>query len=98
MQSNAAIVGLGFVGRAHLEALRRLGISVQGVLGSTPERSKSAGESLHLPRAYSSLDELAADASVHVVHSLHPERPATFRKPVNCCARARTSSVRSHWL
>jgi len=72
MQSNAAIVGLGFVGRAHLEALRRLGISVQGVLGSTPERSKSAGESHHLPRAYSSLAELVADASVHVVHLCTP--------------------------
>ncbi|MGB9435849.1 MAG: Gfo/Idh/MocA family oxidoreductase [Candidatus Acidiferrum sp.] len=72
MQPNAAIVGLGFVGRAHLEALRRLGISVQGVLGSTPERSKSASESLHLPRAYSSLEELAADASVHVVHLCTP--------------------------
>lgn len=71
MQPNAAIVGLGFVGRAHLEALRRLGISVQGVLGSTPERSKAASESLHL-RAYNSLEELAADASVQVVHLCTP--------------------------
>jgi predicted dehydrogenase len=72
MQPNAAIVGLGFVGRAHLEALRRLGISVQGVLGSTPERSKAAAESLHLPRAYKSLEELAADTSVQVVHLCTP--------------------------
>jgi predicted dehydrogenase len=72
MQPNAAIVGLGFVGRAHLEALRRLGISVQGVLGSTPERSKVASESLGLPRAYSSVEELAADASVQVVHLCTP--------------------------
>jgi predicted dehydrogenase len=72
MQPNAAIVGLGFVGRAHLEALRRLGISVQGVLGSTPERSKAASESLRLPRTYSSLKEVAADASVQVVHLCTP--------------------------
>jgi predicted dehydrogenase len=72
MQLNAAIVGLGFVGRAHLEALRRLGISVQGVLGSTPERSKAASESLRIPRAYHSLEELAADSSVHVVHLCTP--------------------------
>ncbi|HEY2118972.1 MAG TPA: Gfo/Idh/MocA family oxidoreductase [Candidatus Acidoferrum sp.] len=69
---NAAIVGLGFVGRAHLDALRRLGISVQGILGSTPERGKEAAETLQLPRAYSSLDELAADASVQVVHLCTP--------------------------
>ncbi|MGB7437959.1 MAG: Gfo/Idh/MocA family oxidoreductase [Candidatus Acidiferrum sp.] len=72
MQPHAAIVGLGFVGRAHLDALRRLGIPVQGVLGSTPDRSKAAAESLHLPRAYNSLDDLAADASVQVVHLCTP--------------------------
>jgi hypothetical protein len=31
----AAVVGVGFVGRAHVEALRRLGIPVQGALGSS---------------------------------------------------------------
>jgi len=72
MQLNAAIVGLGFVGRAHLDALRRLGIAVQGILGSTPERSQAACESMHLPRAYQSLEELAADASVQVVHLCTP--------------------------
>ncbi len=69
---NAAIIGLGFVGRAHLEALRRLGIPVKGILGSTPERSKAAAEALRLPHAYASLDELAADPSVHVVHLCTP--------------------------
>ncbi|HEY4977869.1 MAG TPA: Gfo/Idh/MocA family oxidoreductase [Candidatus Acidoferrum sp.] len=69
---NAAIVGLGFVGRAHLDALRRQGIPVQGILGSAPERAKEAAEALGLPRAYSSLEELAADASVQVVHLCTP--------------------------
>jgi predicted dehydrogenase len=69
---NAAIIGLGFVGRAHLEALRRLGITVQGVLASTPERSKASRDALGLPRAYASLEELAADPSLHVVHLCTP--------------------------
>jgi len=69
---NAAIIGLGFVGRAHLEALRRLGISVQGVLGSTPERTKASRDAMGLPQAYASLEELAADASVQVVHLCTP--------------------------
>jgi predicted dehydrogenase len=72
MQLNAAIVGLGFVGRAHLEALRRLGIPVQGVLGSNAERSKESANMLNLPRAYNSIDELAADPSVQVVHLCTP--------------------------
>jgi len=69
---NAAIIGLGFVGRAHLEALRRLGVTVQGVLASTPERSKASRDALGLPRAYASLEELAADPSLHVVHLCTP--------------------------
>jgi predicted dehydrogenase len=72
MELNAAIVGLGFVGRAHLEGLRRLGIPVRGVLASTPERGKKISEALGLPRAYSSLEELAADPSVQVVHLCTP--------------------------
>jgi len=72
MQLHAAIVGPGFVGRAHLEALRRLGIPVQGMLASTPERCKAAAESLHLPHAYQSLEELVEDQSVQLVHLCTP--------------------------
>ena len=72
MQLNAAIVGLGFVGKAHLEGLRRLGIGVQGVLASTPDRGKQAAASLGLPRSYASLEELAADSDVNVVHLCTP--------------------------
>jgi predicted dehydrogenase len=38
MKQAAAIIGLGFVGRAHLEALRRIGVPVRGMLGSSRER------------------------------------------------------------
>jgi predicted dehydrogenase len=69
---NAAIIGLGFVGRAHWEALRRLGVTIQGVLDSTPERTKAARDALGLPRGYASLEELAADPSLHVVHLCTP--------------------------
>jgi len=72
MELNAAIVGLGFVGRAHLEGLRRLNIPVRGVLASTPERGKKICEALGLPRTYSSLEELATDPSVQVVHLCTP--------------------------
>jgi predicted dehydrogenase len=68
----AAIIGLGFVGRAHLEALRRRGIPIQGILGSSHERTKEACQALSLDRAYASLDELAKDQSVDVVHICTP--------------------------
>jgi predicted dehydrogenase len=68
----AAIIGLGFVGRAHLEALRRQGIPVQGILASSPPRTAEACNSLGLDHGYASLDELAADKSVDVVHICTP--------------------------
>ena len=35
----AAVVGTGFIGVVHVEALRRLGVEVTGVVGSSPERA-----------------------------------------------------------
>ncbi|HZC23927.1 MAG TPA: Gfo/Idh/MocA family oxidoreductase [Candidatus Binatia bacterium] len=72
MNLRAAVIGSGFVGRAHIEALRRLAIPIQGVLGSSPARTEEQCLSLGIARAYKSLDELAADASVDVVHVCTP--------------------------
>jgi predicted dehydrogenase len=71
-QLKAAVIGAGFVGRAHIEALRRLAIPVAGVLGSSPERGEESRSSLRLPRAYRSLQELASDSEVDVVHICTP--------------------------
>lgn len=72
MKPNAAVIGLGFVGRAHVESLRRLGIPVRGALGSSTETTVASCKSLNLERAYASLEELAADATVDVVHLCTP--------------------------
>jgi len=72
MNLRAAIIGAGFVGRAHIEALRRLAIPIQGVLGSAPARTQESCRSLGIARAYKSMDELAADQSVDVVHICTP--------------------------
>lgn len=72
MTLGAAIIGLGFVGKAHLEALRRLGVPVRGILGSSPQRTKEAVHELKLDRGYSSIEELAGDPEVHVVHICTP--------------------------
>ena len=67
----AAVIGTGFIGTVHLQALRRLGVEIAGVLGSTPERGAERGAALGA-RAYGSLDELAADDAVDVVHVTSP--------------------------
>lgn len=68
----AALIGTGFIGPVHLEALRRIGVPVVGVLGSSPERSRQAAATLGIARAYTSLEELLADAAVEVVHITSP--------------------------
>jgi predicted dehydrogenase len=68
----AAVIGTGFIGTVHVEALRRIGVSVRGVLGSTPERGVARAEALGVPRAYASLDDLLDDPTVDVVHVTSP--------------------------
>src|SRR5262249_58224124 len=67
-----AVVGAGFIGPVHVEALRRLGLPVLGILASSPDRSRSAARDLGLPNAYSSFQELLADPAVNVVHLATP--------------------------
>ena len=68
----AAVVGVGFIGVAHVEALRRLGVDVVGVVGSTPERARRKAEAANLPRVYEDLQELLGDDGVDVVHVASP--------------------------
>ncbi len=68
----AAVVGTGFIGTVHVEALRRLGVSVRGVLGSSAQRGAQRAAALGVARAYASLDEVLADPAVDVVHVTSP--------------------------
>lgn len=68
----AAVIGTGFIGTVHVEALRRIGVAVHGVLGSSPERGAARADALGVPRAYASLDDLLADDRVQVVHVTSP--------------------------
>ncbi|MFL5755030.1 MAG: Gfo/Idh/MocA family protein [Chloroflexota bacterium] len=68
----AAVIGTGFIGTVHVEALRRIGVDVRGVLGSTPERGEARARALSVPQAYPSLDALLDDTSVQVVHVTSP--------------------------
>jgi predicted dehydrogenase len=69
-----AVVGTGFIGPVHVEALKRVGVSVAGILGSSPAKSRAAAGALGLPKAYASYEELLADGRVHAVHLAVPNR------------------------
>jgi len=69
-----AIIGTGFMGWVHLEALRRIGVPVVGALGSSEAKSREFADRFDLPTAYSSLDEVLADKNVGTVHINTPNR------------------------
>ena len=68
----AAVIGTGFIGTVHVEALRRIGVQVLGVLGSTPERGEARAQALGVRQAFASLEALLADDAVDVVHVTSP--------------------------
>ncbi len=68
-----AVIGAGFMGPVHTEALRRLGVTVAGILGVDEAESQRAAQKLGLPKAYRSFDEVLAD-SVDVVHITTPNK------------------------
>ena len=64
----AGVVGTGFIGAVHVEALRRLEIEVAGVVGSSPERARRKT----LAPVVESYETLLADDRVSVVHLTTP--------------------------
>ena len=65
----AAVVGTGFIGVVHVEALRRLGVDVTGVVGSSPGRAR---QKPGLPEPYESFEAMLDDDRVRVVHLTTP--------------------------
>lgn len=68
----AGVVGIGFIGVAHVEALRRLGVEVVGVVGSTPERARAKARDAGLPEVYENVEALVSSREIDVVHIASP--------------------------
>ena len=68
------IVGTGFIGPVHIEALRRLGRTMLGVVGSTPQRGRAVAELLNVAKVYPTLEDMLADPMIRVVHLATPNR------------------------
>jgi predicted dehydrogenase len=66
------VAGTGFIGPAHIEGLRRNGISVLGLAENTREKAEQKAAELGIPRIYGSLDEMLADPDIDVVHLATP--------------------------
>ena len=70
----AAVVGTGFIGPVHVEGLRRAGVHVAGILGSTAEKSAATASRLGIEQGFESFDQLLADPKIDVVHITSPNR------------------------
>jgi predicted dehydrogenase len=67
------LVGPGFVGAHHIDAVRRLGfVDVVAVAASSDASARRKADALGVDRAYGSFEALAADPDVHVVHNTTP--------------------------
>lgn len=67
------IVGVGFVGPHHIDAVRRLGyVDIVAVADLNEKLAREKADQLHVPKAYGSYEALIDDPDVHVVHNATP--------------------------
>lgn len=71
----AAVIGTGFVGPFHVDAIRRGGYGeIVALAGSDPDRTRARAAALGVPTATTDVDALLADPSIDVVHVCTPNR------------------------
>ena len=68
----AAIIGTGFAGMQHADALRRIGVTIAAVVGSQPERARAAAARMDVERGTADLDSVIGDGSIDVIHVCVP--------------------------
>ncbi|WP_409304112.1 Gfo/Idh/MocA family protein [Peribacillus sp. SCS-155] len=75
------IIGTGFIGPTHIEAVRRLGfVEVAAVAGSSLETARSKATELGIPKAYEDYREMLKDSEIQVIHNCTPNH---LHYPIN---------------
>ena len=69
----AGIIGTGYIGPAHIEALRRLGnVEVAAVAEANQDLAESKARQLCIPTAYGNYKDMLKDKSIDVIHNCTP--------------------------
>lgn len=69
----AAVIGAGFIGKAHIEAIRRIGFAdIIAVAQSSQQQADAYAQALSIPKAYGNYMELLQDDEIEVVHNCTP--------------------------
>ena len=66
------VVGVGFIGPAHMEGIRRQGFEVLAIGEANQELAEAAAERLLVPKAYGDFNDLVNDPEIDVVHIASP--------------------------
>ena len=68
-----AVIGTGFIGPAHVEALRRVpGIDIIGLSSNEPDRARDIAAQYGIARVFDSWEDLVNSPEVEVVHNCTP--------------------------
>ena len=66
------VIGVGFIGPAHMEGIRRHGFEVAAIADATQESADEAAARLFVPKAYGDWKDLVNDPEIDVVHIASP--------------------------
>ncbi|MDQ0246279.1 putative dehydrogenase [Bacillus fengqiuensis] len=67
------IIGTGFIGPTHIEAIRRLGfVEVVGLAENSQEAAEQKAAELGIPKAYGDYRDMLQDSEIQVVHNCTP--------------------------
>ena len=67
------IIGMGFIGVSHVEAVRRIGFAdLIAVADVNYELARKKADEYHIQKCYKTVDELLADDEIKVVHNCTP--------------------------
>ena len=70
---NVGIIGMGYIGESHIEALRRIGIcNLTAIADTNYELALSKAELYGIEKVYRTVDEILADENIDVMHNCTP--------------------------
>ncbi len=85
------IVGFGFIGPQHAEAMRRLGfVDTAAVCSAEPEMARERASRLGIPKVYERYEDLLDDPTIEVIDIVTPTR---MHHPIAMAAIARGKHV-----
>lgn len=69
----AGIIGMGFIGASHIEAVRRIGFAeLVAVADVNYELARKKADEYYIPKCYKTVEELLEDEEIDVVHNCTP--------------------------